>query len=47
MVMNWIVLTVEDQLVAQEGLVLVVRRCLGRNEQVVNSGAIFRAGRGC
>ena len=29
--MNWIALTVEDQLVAQEGLGLVVGRCLGRN----------------
>ena len=31
MVMNWIALTVEDQPVAQEGLVLVVGRYLGRN----------------
>ena len=29
--MTWIALTVEDQLVAQEGLGLVVGRCLGRN----------------
>ena len=29
--MNWIALTVEEHLVAQEGLGLVVGRCLGRN----------------
>ena len=28
---NWIVLTLEDQLFAQEGLGLLVGRCLGRN----------------
>ena len=31
--MNWIALTVEDQLVAQEELVLVVGRCMGLIDQ--------------